>query len=141
MKRSWMTLAAALFALAVAAVPAEAQGGRRGGGAQGGMQDGAARMMDLLFKDITLDSVQTVKIGEIRAKYQQEMPAMQRGERPSRDEMAKRRDLMQQQQQEMRAVLTPEQQKTFDRNIEEMRTRMRDGARDAMRDRRAGRGR
>lgn len=121
MNRSWISVAVAAVVLAVAAPSAHAQGG---GPPPGGMRGGGARMMENLFKDITLDDAQKVKIEAIRVKYQKEMPAMTPGERPSADDMAKRREIMMKQQDEMRGVLTAEQQKTFDKNIADMRARM-----------------
>lgn len=86
-------------------------------------------MMEMLFKDITLDDAQKVKVEAIRVKYQKDMPAMTPGERPSADDMAKRREVMMKQQDEIRTVLTADQQKTYDKNVAEMRERMGRGGR------------
>ena len=107
--------------LAVAAPSAHAQGG---GPPPGGMRGGGARMMELLMKDITLDAVQKAAVDGIQAKYAKEMPAMTPGERPDEATMTKRREVQARQQDEVRAVLTADQQKVFDKNRAELRERM-----------------
>lgn len=120
MNVSWKALTGAVFALSlVATVPALAQ---QEGPPRGGM-GGGARMMEMLFKDITLTDAQKGQVEEIQAKYRKEMPPMTRGEMPDEASMAKRRELMTRQQDEIRGVLTPEQREVFDRNLEEMRSR------------------
>jgi len=119
-KRSWISLAAAVVVLAVAAPSAHAQGGPP----QGGGMRGGPRMMEMLLKDITLDDAQKAKVDSIQQKFAKEMPPMTPGERPTPEAMQARRELMVTQQDEIRAVLTPDQQKVFDKNREEMRARM-----------------
>lgn len=121
MNRSWISLAVAVVMLAVAAPSAQAQAG---GPPPGGMRGGAGRMMEMLFSGITLDADQQKKLEVIQAKYAKEMPAMTPGQRPSPEDMAKRRDLNQKQQAEIRTILTTEQQATYDQNLATMRERM-----------------
>lgn len=116
MKRSWISLAAAVVVLAVAAPSAQAQGGPpRGGG---------ARMIEMLLKDITLDAAQKTKLEAIQARYLKELPPMTPGERPSTEEMARRRDVQTKQQAEIRGILTTEQQAVYDKNATAVRERM-----------------
>ena len=66
--RKWIfAVAIALLASVVASSPAVAQG--RGGE---GMRQ---RMMEMMFKDITLTDAQKAQVDSIQAKYQKEMPA------------------------------------------------------------------
>jgi len=81
-------------------------------------------MMEMLLKDITLDAAQKSKVDAIQAKFAKEMPTVAQGERPDEAAMAKRRELMTKQQDEIRAVLTADQQKVYDKNVAEMRERM-----------------
>jgi Spy/CpxP family protein refolding chaperone len=116
-KRSWISLAVAVVVLAVAAPSAQAQGGppQRGGG---------ARMVEMLMKDITLDAAQKTKLEAIQAKYAKELPVMTPGERPGPEAMAKRREVMTKQQDEIRTILTTEQQAVYDKNLAAQRERM-----------------
>ena len=119
MKTTWRAVAGALVVLALAAPSAQAQKG----GARDGMR-GGARMSQTLMKDITLDATQKAKVDSIQAAYRKEMPRFTRGERPDEASMAKRRELMQKLQDDIRAVLDPEQQKLYERNLAELRERM-----------------
>ena len=121
MNRSWISLAIAVVVLAVVAPSAQAQSG---GPPPGGMRGGAGRMMEMLLTGITLDGAQKTKVEAIQAKYAKEMPAMTPGVRPSPEEMAKRRELNMKQQDEIRTVLTAEQQATYDTNQAAVRERM-----------------
>lgn len=89
-----------------------------------GMQGRSGRMMEMLFHGITLTAAQQKQVDSITAAYRAQMPAFTPGTSPSPEDRAKRRELMQKQQAEIRVLLTPDQQKTFDANVEEMRSRM-----------------
>lgn len=119
MKRSWISLAVAVVALAIVAPAAHAQGGPPPGGMRG-----PGRMMEMLMKDITLDDAQKAKLDSIQSKYAKEMPPMTPGEPPSPEAMTKRREVMAKQQDEIRTILTADQQKVYDKNLAEMRERM-----------------
>ena len=116
-------LAAALFVapVAVAAAqqptPPQAQGQARQG-QQGG------RMMAALLKGIDLSDAQKAQLDSIRAKYRAQMGPFTPGTQPDSATMQKRRELMQAQQEDIRAVLTPDQQKVYDQNLAEMRSAM-----------------
>ena len=107
--------------LALAATAAPAQTPMRGG-------RGAGRPMELLFKDITLTPAQQAKVDSIQAHYRSERPSFTPGTPPDSATREKIRALFQRERDDLRAVLTAEQQKTFDRNVEDMRQR-RPGAR------------
>lgn len=100
--------------LPLAATAAQAQTPMRGGG---------ARRMELLFKDITLTPTQQARVDSIQARYRSERPSFTPGTPPDSATREKVRALFQRERDDLRAVLTPDQQKTFDRNVEEMRQR------------------
>ena len=104
--------------LAFAAVTAEAQTPSQGGGA-----GRPGRRMELLFRDITLTPAQQAKVDSIQAHYRSERPSFTPGTPPDSATRDKIRALFQRERDDLRAVLTPDQQKTFDRNVEEMRQR------------------
>jgi Spy/CpxP family protein refolding chaperone len=104
--------------LAFGATAAQAQTPMRGG----------ARRMELLFKDITLTPAQQAKVDSIQGRYRSERPSFTPGTPPDSATREKIRALFQRERDDLRAVLTPDQQKTFDRNVEEMRQRRPGGA-------------
>jgi len=105
-------LLAALVAFAAPA--AHAQGG-------GGGQGGRGRQMEMLMQGITLTDAQKASVDSIGQVYRAQMPPMQQGTPPDSATRAKMMEVRQKQYVAVRAVLTPEQQKTFDKNLEEMR--------------------
>jgi Spy/CpxP family protein refolding chaperone len=111
MKRiRFFVVLAALFAFAAPA--AYAQGG--GGGGQG-------RGMERLLQGVTLTDAQKASVDSIGQAFRAQLPPMQQGTRPDSATRAKRMEVMQKQYAAVRAVLTPEQQKVFDKNLEDMR--------------------
>jgi Skp family chaperone for outer membrane proteins len=81
-------------------------------------------MAAMLLKDITLSPAQQAKVDSINTKYRDQMQAL-RNEGGDREAMMqKRRDLMEKQRDELKAVLTDDQKKTFDKNVEDMRQNM-----------------
>jgi Spy/CpxP family protein refolding chaperone len=95
---------------------------------QGEMRRGQG-MGGMLLKDITLTDAQKAQIKTIREKYlpqQMELrkAAQATGGPPDEATRAKVMDLQEKQAAEIRAVLTPDQQKIFDQNLKEMRDRM-----------------
>lgn len=104
--------------LPFAATAAQAQRPMRGG----------ARRMELLFKDVTLTPAQQAKVDSIQARYRSERPSFTPGTPPDSATREKIRALFQRERDDLRAVLTSDQQKTFDRNVEEMRQRRPGGA-------------
>ena len=112
--RKWiLAVVVVLLAGAVGPNTAAAQGGGRG-------PEMRQRMMEMMFKDITLSDAQKAQIDTIQAKYQKEMPAFTPGQPPSDADRQKRMQLMEKQRGEIRGVLTDEQKVQFDKNIAEM---------------------
>ena len=101
---------------ALAAPAAYAQGG--GGG------QGRGRQMEMLMQGITLTDAQKASVDSIGQAYRAQMPPMQQGTPPDSATRAKRMEVVQLQFKAVRAVLTPEQQKVFDKNLEDMRANM-----------------
>ena len=107
---------------------AAAQGQPEGQQGQGGMRRGGG-MGGMLLKDITLTDAQKDQIKTIREKYvpmQLELrKAVQAtGGPPDEATRAKMMELQSQQAAEIRAVLTADQQKTFDHNLHELKEKM-----------------
>ncbi len=123
MKTSWKLLAGALVLFAVAG-PATVEAQAERGGQQGSMRGGGNRMVQMLLKDITLDSAQRARVEVIKGKYEKEFPAPTRGQEPDSAARASRREAMMNMTRDIREVLTAEQQQTFDKNLAEMRERM-----------------
>ena len=104
----------ALVALIALTAPAAfAQGG--GGGGQG-----RGRQMEMLMKDITLTDVQKASVDSIVQSFRAQMPAFTPGQPPDSAARAKRMEVMGKQNAAIRAVLTADQQKVFDKNLAEM---------------------
>lgn len=113
-------------ALALSATAALAQAPAQGTPPQGQPPAGMAqRRMQMLLQGITLTPAQQTRVDSIQAAFAARMPAMTPGQRPDSASMAQRRELMTQQNDALRAVLTPEQQPVWDRNVEQMRSQMR----------------
>jgi len=114
-------LALALCAAAASVASAQrqpeegVQGGRRGGG-MGGM----------ILQGITLTEAQKVQQKAIREKYAPQMMKLRKDAETSGTpiDRAKLGDIRTAQSAELRAILTAEQQVTFDRNAAEMKARM-----------------
>jgi len=109
------------LALAVGAPAAYAQvpGGPPPGG-PGGPGGGGARRMAALLNGIILTAQQQATVDSIVAGIRSQMPAFTPGQAPDSAAMAQRRQLTMRQDSLVRAVLTPEQQAVFDRNLQNM---------------------
>ena len=108
-------LLAALIAFAAPA--AYAQGG-------GGGQGRGGRMMERLMTGITLTDAQKATIDSIAQAYRAQMPPFTPGQPPDSAAQAKRMEVMTKQNADIRKVLTADQQKIFDKNVEDMRANM-----------------
>ena len=91
----------------------------RGGG--GGF---AERRMQRLLQGITLTADQKAKVDSITTKYRAQLPPFTPGTPPDSATRVKMRALFGNQDEEIRALLTPDQQKVWDQNVTEMRNRM-----------------
>ena len=81
-------------------------------------------MSAMLFKDITLTPAQQAKVDSIDAKYREQMQALRSAGGDPQEMRAKRGELMGKQRDELKAVLTDDQKKVFDKNAEDMRQQM-----------------
>jgi Spy/CpxP family protein refolding chaperone len=97
----------------------QGQGEMRRGGGMGGM----------LLKDITLTDAQKAQVKTIREKFAPQQMELRKsvqatGGPPDEATRTKMMDLQTQQAAEIRAILTSDQQKTFDHNLQEMKEQM-----------------
>ena len=81
-------------------------------------------MSAMLFKDITLTPAQQAKVDSIEAKYRDQMQALRNGGGDPQEMRQKRGELMGKQRDELKAILTDDQKKVFDKNAEDMRQQM-----------------
>ena len=81
-------------------------------------------MAAMLFKDITLSPAQQAKADSIQAKYREQMQALRAGGGDPQEMRAKGRELQEKQRDELKSILTDDQKKTFDKNVEDMRQQM-----------------
>lgn len=107
-------------ALVLVASTAAAQGGQ--GQGQGMSQEQRqARQNEMLFKGITLSPAQKAKIDSIQAAARTEnMAMMQQGGMQDSTTRAKMMNARRKTNADIRAVLTADQQATFDKNLAEM---------------------
>ena len=124
---SWIKLAVAGIALCAGASVASAQGAPPQGGPQGGPGMRGGRGTQMLFEGITLTEAQQKSVQDISGKYREQMMALMPngmgGGPPDDATRAKMNDLRTKQQAEIRALLTPEQQTVFDKNVVEAKKR------------------
>jgi Spy/CpxP family protein refolding chaperone len=83
--------------------------------------------MEALFEGITLTADQRAKVDSIQKHFREQMPALSPGSSPDSATRERMRGLFRQHMDDIRAVLTADQQKTFDRNLAAMRERRRGG--------------
>ncbi|HET9707485.1 MAG TPA: hypothetical protein VFP39_04190 [Gemmatimonadales bacterium] len=119
MRKKFVALCIGLTLAAVAVAGAQSPGGQSGGG--GGF---AGRRLQRLLQGITLTAPQQAKVDSITAKYRAQMPPFTPGTPPDSATRAKMRTLFGNQDEEIRTLLTPDQQKVWDQNVTEMRNRM-----------------
>jgi Spy/CpxP family protein refolding chaperone len=94
----------------------QGNGGRMGG--RGGDR------MQMLFNGITLSADQQTQVQAIRERHRSAMQGLD--PRNNADDRTKMRSDLQAQMAEVRAVLTPDQQTQFDKNVADMQQRMQD---------------
>jgi Spy/CpxP family protein refolding chaperone len=120
MKMLHVSALGAALLLAVAPMANAQAGGGMGG------RGGGSRMMAMLFKGIDLTDAEKAQVDSIQAAYRAKMPARTPGQAPDPSARAAMREVMQKETADLRNVLTPDQQKVFDKNVEDMRNRPRD---------------
>jgi Spy/CpxP family protein refolding chaperone len=81
------------------------------------------RRMEMLLEGIALTPQQRAKIDSIAAHYRGQMPSFTPGSPPDSATREKVRDLFRRLRDDIRAVLTPDQQQLFDRHAGEMSER------------------
>ena len=81
-------------------------------------------MSAMLFKDITLSPAQQAKADSIQAKYRDQMQALRTAGGDPQEMRTKRTEMMEKQRDELKSILTEDQKKTFDKNVEDMRQQM-----------------
>ena len=108
-------------ALVLVAMPMAAQGGMGGGQGRGAMQQ---RQNEMLFKGITLTEAQRAKIDTLQTAQRTAMQEMMQSgamqDPAARERVAEMRN---KHNDDIRAVLTPEQRTQFEKNLAEMPTR------------------
>ncbi len=145
-----LTLGAASFASAQepAQAPQQPQGQQQGQwGQRGQFQRGRRLGIRALFRGVNLTAQQRDQVKAINQKYAEQAKPIREAMRPAMQEMRDARQkgdqnaaravfertkpqreqlqqLRQQELKEVRAVLTPDQQKTFDQNVAQLRQRM-----------------
>lgn len=87
-------------------------------------QRGPGRMQAMALEGITLTAAQQAKVDSITAATRAQMPTMTPGTPPSDADRAKMRSLSMASVQQVRAVLTPDQQKIYDKNVANMQQMM-----------------
>ena len=118
MKKLTLALAAALLMAGTSAASAQEPQGQQP------RMGGRGNMTPALMQGITLAADQQVKVDSINAKYGEQMRALRQDQSADREtRMAKNRELMGKQREEIKAVLNDEQKKVFDKNVADMDAR------------------
>ena len=118
MRIRFALVSTALLALTASAALAQNPSGPPGGGM--GMR-GPGRYIQALLNGITLTSQQQASVDSIQAIYSPRMRALfTPGSPPDSAARARIAEIRSAENQDIRAVLTPEQQKVFDKNLAEM---------------------
>ena len=115
MVRTAMMVAALFVGVAsVASSQEQQQAGRPG---RGGLSAAA-------MANITLTPAQQAKKDSIDAKYREQMAALRNSSDDQETRRTKQREMSTKQLDELKAILTDDQKKVFDKNVEEARARM-----------------
>jgi len=85
-----------------------------------------------MFRGITLTDAQKTQLEAVRAKYRAEGKELraqmkashEKGTRPDSALVARHRTLMENERNDTRAILTPDQRTTYDQNLAQLRDRM-----------------
>jgi Spy/CpxP family protein refolding chaperone len=96
---------------------------------QGQGQGRGERMGGMLLKDINLTDAQKAQVKTIRDKYVPQLQELRKasqatGGPPDEATRTKMMDIQAKQTTEIRAILTADQQATFDKNLAELKARM-----------------
>ena len=121
-----------LVALTISATAAYAQqqpaspppAGQGGGNGMGRGQGGGNRRMAALMQGITLTPAQQTTVDSITTAFRAKMPAFTPGTPPDSATRAQMMQVSQQRDAAIRAVLTPDQQRTWDTNVQNFQAQM-----------------
>lgn len=117
MRIRFALVAGALLALSASVALAQNPQGPPGGG-MGMRQGGPGRRLQALLNGITLTSQQQAAVDSIQGAYQPRMRALfTPGVPPDSATRARMADLRTTEDKDIRAVLTPDEQKIFDKNL------------------------
>lgn len=120
MKKLPLIVAGLLMLAGTSVASAQDQPARMGGG--------RGNMVAMLMQGITLTAEQQAKVDSIVAKYGEQRRALMQDEAADREtRMTRNRELMTRQSDEIKALLTDEQKKTFEKNLEDMAARRQQG--------------
>lgn len=120
MKKLHLVLAAALLMAGTSVAAAQDQ--PRAGA------PGRGNMMGMLLQGITLTAEQQVKVDSINAKYGEQRRAMMQDQSVDQEtRRTKGRELMNKQSEEIKALLSDEQKKIFEKNVADMEARRQQG--------------
>lgn len=114
------SILAALVVAAAFAAPLAA-GAQQGGPPPGGMRRGQGGAQ-MLMRGIELSAAQQARVDSVSERYRAQMMALRQSGSMDRQAMMA---LNTKRNAELRALLTAAQQKTFDKNVEELQARMR----------------
>ena len=123
MRKQALLVAAMLMGISTAAIAQDPQpqGGQRQGGGRG-------NQMAMLMQGITLSAEQQVKVDSVTAKYGAARRELMQDQNMDQDaRRAKGREMMTKQNDEVKALLTDEQKKVFEKNVADMQARMQQG--------------
>lgn len=120
MKSRIAVVTIALLACSAAAAIAQAPPPAGPPQGQGMGPGGRGARMQALLQGITLTAQQQAKFDSIQSAYQGQMPAFTPGTPPDSAAMARRREIGQKRDADLRAVLTAEQQTLWDTNMANM---------------------
>jgi Spy/CpxP family protein refolding chaperone len=95
---------------------------------QAAPRQGRPNMMATLMQGVTLSAEQQTKVDAIVKKYSDERQAIRQDQSLDQDtRRAKSRELMAKQSDEVKALLTDDQKKVFEKNLTDMQARMQGG--------------
>jgi Spy/CpxP family protein refolding chaperone len=93
-----------------------------------GQRQGRPDMMAMVMQGITLTAEQQTKVDSIAKKYGSELTTLRADQSLDREtRMAKSREIRTKQQEEIKALLTDDQKKVFEKNVADMQARMQQG--------------
>lgn len=128
MRKLQFLAAAALIAMSSTAATAQGGGGGGGGQGRGGMSP--AQMKEMYFAGITLSAEQNTKVDSIMKSYADLNAALRADQ--SMDMQARRAKMTEnrtKQTDDLKAVLTDDQKKIFEKTMADMAARMQGGGR------------